>query len=369
MSNALFTAIPPPSRTLKTRPISPSAALEHIEEYLHLTTLPQNAHLHPDCRFNEHGPTLEGRPPGGGLILHQLTRVAKGLRGIRLVPQEENEALQEGEAEVITQQGLDEANEVTVVGEGEVDGEAAGPGEVAPRMNGEVEKTYDEQVREQGEDGIVEGEVGERNDFVADAGVEVLEVERTDEDTKRKKKRRREEEGDEKREKKRKRQASEEEADGEEVGRRENKRRKEEKKRRKEEVEEERRRHDEAAQNPTMEEDELPNGLHSEVNGVSSQAYDIHGDPHKEVKLEWQKRKAEKRAQKEAKRLVKERAMKESQESTQESLLHQSQAGLKERIDDAAQSLEVKWGVRSSLSPSTTRYRANEKKKRKKEQI
>lgn len=84
MSRFNYDAPPPTSCPLLPTQITPATALANIEAYLSLAEQPDHAHLHPDCQFFGSGPSMEGRPLGGGRVLQQLRRVAAGLRGERL---------------------------------------------------------------------------------------------------------------------------------------------------------------------------------------------------------------------------------------------------------------------------------------------
>ncbi|KAL9092485.1 MAG: hypothetical protein Q9159_000832 [Coniocarpon cinnabarinum] len=349
MSNHLFTSIPPPSRTHTSRSISTLQAQHLISSYLSLSAEPQNPHLHPDCRFNERGPTLEGRPPGGGLILHQLDRVAKGLKGIQMVPQEEREGFQEGEAEVMTREGIEAQRPVDL---DEDEALADGVREDADQVefNGveqdQVNGDYGEQMRAQGEVGIIQGEIGSRGNLVEEDDGTIPEIETAADRASK----------EQKREKKRKRDTEQlnDDAAPEEDARAAKRRRKEDKRRRKEE-EERRRKHDEEAEELAIESDELPNGVQSQINGVSTQDYELHGDPRREEKLDRRARKEEKRARKEAQRTAKEE---DATRATQDELASQS---LQTNGD-----LWANGHVEDLESPSRTKHKANEKKRRKK---
>lgn len=192
----------PPHRLLSPpQPISPTTALEHISNYLADTE--SSPHLHPDCRFNEHGPTLEGRPPGGGLTLHQLGRVVRGLKGERLgeervvVDADGLESAVEVETEMIGQGARLGVSDDTMLDLAVEKTAAKLKDAAAEQMNGVsvamsaqaadadmadeenlVEKSYNQQMLEQGERGDVQEVLGEGQPKVIE-NVSIPEIEVT----------------------------------------------------------------------------------------------------------------------------------------------------------------------------------------------
>ena len=161
----LFASLPPPTRQHAAHPITPAHALQKINDYLAATAT--SPHLHPDCRFNERGPTLEGRASGGGLILHQLGRVAEGLSGVRLVPEDQEQSLNgvDGIDSVQTDGGVREVDEL----------------ERVPDSMQEDADVGD--VRREGQDGIMQGELGARSNIVGNEGeVDVSRIQQQDSD-------------------------------------------------------------------------------------------------------------------------------------------------------------------------------------------
>lgn len=76
----------PPHQPQSTRRITPADALAHISQYL--TASETNPHLHPDAQLDPREikfSTTGG--PSGGLVLHNLRRVEKGLNGEVLAPE------------------------------------------------------------------------------------------------------------------------------------------------------------------------------------------------------------------------------------------------------------------------------------------
>lgn len=289
----LFASAPPPTYThAPAHPLTPAHALAEIETYLDAAT--DAPHLHPDCRFNERGPTLEGRA-AGGLILHQLGRVAKGLKGERLVA-EEVDAVVNGTEETATG----------------ADGEQGGGME---RVMGSIEEGGYEGMREHGEARVIEGEVGEGGDALGNEGeveeAPVVEKEVVDAEVGRKRKRRssdeeQEEEDDDDREaRKRARKRRREERRREEseaLDKEEEQRRKREKQARREERRKMKMKHVESpAEETTVGENELPNGTSNHVNGVSSPSQTQFSDLQRKEKLEAKARKEEKKRARKAK--------------------------------------------------------------------
>ncbi|KAF1354857.1 hypothetical protein BDV97DRAFT_91794 [Delphinella strobiligena] len=78
----------PPHHPQSTTRISPTHALTNITAFLGATET--NPHLHPDAQLDPREikfSTTGG--PGGGLVLHNLRRVEKGLSGEVLAPEQE----------------------------------------------------------------------------------------------------------------------------------------------------------------------------------------------------------------------------------------------------------------------------------------
>ena len=79
-----YTPLPPTHHHGTPRPISPASAANKLSSYIARAEDPENpeTYLHPDCQFTSEGPALEGRTTGR--VLHQLNRLAAGLRGERI---------------------------------------------------------------------------------------------------------------------------------------------------------------------------------------------------------------------------------------------------------------------------------------------
>jgi len=165
-----YTSFPPHITIQPPLPLSPTTTLTHIQSYLDLSRT--SHHLHPDCNFDENGPTLAGHSAYGGLVLHQLRRVEAGLRGERLG----GEVLLENGEVIAVENGEDlpEGDDVRLdalingVRVEEAQG-GDGDGDVDVDLELDVEEWQTKNVQEQmGEQagGILEGEVGERNPAV-----------------------------------------------------------------------------------------------------------------------------------------------------------------------------------------------------------
>ncbi|KAL1302224.1 hypothetical protein AAFC00_002649 [Neodothiora populina] len=83
---ATQTPYPPSHPHHTSSPLSPSTALHHLKTYLSLSET--QPHLHPDAQLDPREirfSTTGG--PSGGLVLHNLRRVEKGLEGEVLAPE------------------------------------------------------------------------------------------------------------------------------------------------------------------------------------------------------------------------------------------------------------------------------------------
>ncbi|KAF2624290.1 hypothetical protein BU25DRAFT_157338 [Macroventuria anomochaeta] len=86
---------PPPHRLISSKPISISAASTILQTYI--TNSESHPHLHPDALITPTGVTFSSHGgPTGGVVLHNLRRVAAGLRGEYLEPELTPEPEEEG---------------------------------------------------------------------------------------------------------------------------------------------------------------------------------------------------------------------------------------------------------------------------------
>jgi len=169
---------PPPFVNFTSTRISPATALSRIQAYLEESKLKE--YLHPDCLFDDEGPHAN---KAGGITLHQLRRVEKGLQGIELQPEPEvdpESALDLVEEEHGTARptndghsaGVEASQEVGVSDDSRLDHIIAArrakaqiaedAGEDVDMINGEVTESYQQQLFDQGE-GVLEGEIDNRN--------------------------------------------------------------------------------------------------------------------------------------------------------------------------------------------------------------
>ncbi|CBX90410.1 predicted protein [Plenodomus lingam JN3] len=145
---------PPPSRHISSTPISQAAASLMLDTYLRNTEA--HAHLHPDALITPTGVTFSSHGgPAGGVVLHNLRRVAAGLHGEYLEPEGTPEPEEEEEGE----DGGGEWGAVKGSGKGKGKGKKG-------------EGWQDREVAAQEEEGLVIGEVGDRTNGVVGGGVE-----------------------------------------------------------------------------------------------------------------------------------------------------------------------------------------------------
>lgn len=166
-------------------PVDPSTALSEIQTFLAETAV--HAHLHPDCTFSEAGPQVSNIEHGG-IILHQLRRVEKGLRGIVLKPEVESELENMDGLEGI--QNLEHAAQTGELPESHdkrLDARIAAMTQDAEEdftqdvdmLNGEPIENYQHQLYSQGV-GTVEGEIGDRNPAATNGDAVLPSVLKTD---------------------------------------------------------------------------------------------------------------------------------------------------------------------------------------------
>ncbi|KAJ8113602.1 hypothetical protein OPT61_g4306 [Boeremia exigua] len=149
---------PPPHRLVSSKPISLADASTMLQNYI--ANSETHPHLHPDALITPTGVTFSSHGgPTGGVVMHNLRRVAAGLRGEYLEPEptpEPEEAAAEG----------DRAWNGKNKGKGKrttfTDAEAG-----TVEVEWQDKETYE---REQGEMEI--GDLGDRTNVVQDGGDE-----------------------------------------------------------------------------------------------------------------------------------------------------------------------------------------------------
>ncbi|KAH7077162.1 hypothetical protein FB567DRAFT_451381 [Paraphoma chrysanthemicola] len=89
---------PPPARHISSNPISVSAASSMLETYL--SNSQAHPHLHPDAHITPTGVTFSSHGGAmGSVVMHNLRRVAAGLRGEYLEPEKTPEPEDDAEDE------------------------------------------------------------------------------------------------------------------------------------------------------------------------------------------------------------------------------------------------------------------------------
>jgi hypothetical protein len=145
---------PPPSRKVSSTPISVADASRMLETYI--TNSESHPHLHPDALVTPTGVAFSSNGgPMGSVVMHNLRRVAAGLRGEYLEPEKTPEP---------------EENE-----DGDANGFGAGKKFQKKRKGFTTlreEDWEDKAVYEREQGGIEVGEVGDRMNFVQEGGEE-----------------------------------------------------------------------------------------------------------------------------------------------------------------------------------------------------
>ncbi|KAF1950740.1 hypothetical protein CC80DRAFT_225871 [Byssothecium circinans] len=148
----------PPHRHISSKPISRANASKLLEKYL--ANSEAHPHLHPDALITPTGVTFSSHGgPIGGVVMHNLRRVAAGLRGEYLEPEAtpEPEEQDGGAAYQKGRKGKRKAADADVTGGAQ-----------------EEWQNMSEFEREEGQ--VEVGEVGDRTNVVQEGG-EVPEIE------------------------------------------------------------------------------------------------------------------------------------------------------------------------------------------------
>lgn len=136
----------PPHHSKPSQPISPDTALSHLQAYLKASET--SPYLLPNARIESSGPAP--KDSSTGLVVHNLRRVEAGLRGEWLAPSLELDG-------------------------GISFGGAAGAGEdveMHDGANGGVQEDWQDLGEYQREQSVEEGELGQRQTGIANAGEE-----------------------------------------------------------------------------------------------------------------------------------------------------------------------------------------------------
>jgi hypothetical protein len=162
---------PPPHRLVSSTPVDVSTAASILQDYI--TNSEAHPHLHPDALITPTGVTFSSHGgPAGGVVMHNLRRIAAGLRGEFLEPEptpEPEEQFAEGEE---TWKGKGKGKKTTFIDENEIEWQ-------------------DKEVYEQEQGEIEVGEISDRTNVVQEGGEEP-EVEVTGEKRKSKEDRKKE---------------------------------------------------------------------------------------------------------------------------------------------------------------------------------
>ncbi|KAJ4346302.1 hypothetical protein N0V95_005512 [Ascochyta clinopodiicola] len=154
---------PPPHRLISSQPITTSAASTLLQTYI--ANSEAHPHLHPDALITPTGVTFSSHGgPTGGVVMHNLRRVAAGLRGEYLEPEltpepEEEEAVAHGAHAKYSSKAK---GKKTTFADADADADA---GDV--QIEWQDKEAYE---REQGELEI--GDLGDRTNVVAEGGEE-----------------------------------------------------------------------------------------------------------------------------------------------------------------------------------------------------
>lgn len=150
----------PPYRHVSSRTISLEDGSALLAKYL--ANSERHAHLHPDALITPSGASFSASGgPSGGVVMHNLRRVAAGLRGEYLEPEPSPEPEEQG---------------------------ASSKGDWKGKKSGGAEETWQDMSEFEKEEGAVEvGEIGARTNFVQEGG-EAPELEAADEDGQKKRK-------------------------------------------------------------------------------------------------------------------------------------------------------------------------------------
>ncbi|KZM23043.1 uncharacterized protein EKO05_0008167 [Ascochyta rabiei] len=164
---------PPPHRLISSQPITTSAASTLLQTYI--ANSEAHPHLHPDALITPTGVTFSSHGgPTGGVVMHNLRRVAAGLRGEYLEPEatpepEEEEA--NGARAKYSNKGKGKRTTfANADADADADADAAGV-----HIEWQDKDVYE---REQGE--LDMGDLGDRTNVVAEGG-DVPDVEVTGE--------------------------------------------------------------------------------------------------------------------------------------------------------------------------------------------
>jgi hypothetical protein len=152
--SSLFDDHPPPHRIISSKPVTAADASSILDRYLKNST--KHPHLHPDAQITQNGVVQFSSfgGPQGGVVLHNLRRVAAGLHGEFLEPE-----------------GTPEPED----GAGEGTGGIQFGGSKKDKRNksgdSSTSQGWQDRAEYEREEGVMEiGEVGDRSNFVQEGG-------------------------------------------------------------------------------------------------------------------------------------------------------------------------------------------------------
>ncbi|CAO2649102.1 Nn.00g100510.m01.CDS01 [Neocucurbitaria sp. VM-36] len=151
---------PPPSRHISSTPITLTSASRLLETYL--ANSERHPHLHPDALITPTGVTFSSHGgPTGGVVMHNLRRVAAGLRGEYLEPERTPEP--EEDQDAVTE-GLDSGRKSRKDRKG---------GKGGNKEKSTKDDEWQDMAEYEREEGVVEvGDIGTRTSIVQEGGKE-----------------------------------------------------------------------------------------------------------------------------------------------------------------------------------------------------
>ncbi|KAF3032520.1 hypothetical protein E8E12_000901 [Didymella heteroderae] len=151
---------PPPHRLVSSTPVDVATASTMLQDYL--TNSEAHPHLHPDALITPTGVTFSSHGgPTGGVVMHNLRRIAAGLRGEFLEPEPTPEPEEQQLAD-----GEQTSNGNTGNGNGN------GKGRKTTFVDDNEIEWQDKEVYEQEQGEIEVGDISDRTNVVQDGGEE-----------------------------------------------------------------------------------------------------------------------------------------------------------------------------------------------------
>jgi len=137
---------PPPSRHISSIPISLTTASQMLTTYI--TNSESHAHLHPDSSITPEGISFSSKGgPEGNVVMHNLRRIAAGMRGEYMAPEKTPEPEDDEDAE-----GRSFSNK---------------------KRKTVLNDDWQDKAEYEREEGLIEvGEIGDRSNFVQEGGEE-----------------------------------------------------------------------------------------------------------------------------------------------------------------------------------------------------